>query len=153
MDATQPGTRDERILSVLTSGESSTVAIAAAAGLPERTVRAGLIHLRKEGLIVAPERGRYRLTGLGRTASEDVAAGLGTLRPAPAGGPPSTAAGGPSLDASADVGQPGGAGAGRALAALGVAALGVLAWAIFRPAPGAPPPPPPDPWAAYRRAW
>lgn len=95
MDGTQPETRDERILAILTTGESSTAAIAAAAGLPERTVRTGLLHLRKEGLIVAPERGRYRLTGLGRTVSQDVAAGPGALRPAPAGeAPPTAAAGG-----------------------------------------------------------
>lgn len=155
MDATQTVTRDELILAALAEGDASTAAIAEMTALPERTVRAGLAHLRKEGLMLAPERGRYRLTGLGRTMSEEVLADPGALRPAPADdAAPLEPTDGPVPDA-ADTRQPEAAGVSPTLAGVAGFAVGVLAtlaWTFLRQTSAASPPAPPtDPLAAYWR--
>ncbi len=59
-------TRDELLLAALARGDASTVALAGASGLSERTCRYGLAHLRKRGYVWSPERGRWRLTDDGR---------------------------------------------------------------------------------------
>lgn len=79
---TQPRTRDERILATLATGLSSTATLADATALPERTVQAGLRHLRTEGLVSSPARGTYRLTGRGRAEIDD---GSSPATPAPVG--------------------------------------------------------------------
>ena len=92
-------TRDELLLAALAEGDASTVALAGATGLSERTCRYGLAHLVKTGHVWSPERGRWRLTDAGRAIA-------GTLdEPASAAdeaGPgatniPTTERGGPSV--------------------------------------------------------
>lgn len=149
MDSTQRGTRDERILAALVAGEAATVEIAEATGVPERTVRAGLRHLRKEGLVVSPERGTYRLTGQGRRVAEDAAAaGSGPLRPAAAAESPAVGAVSASVDQAATESRPEPAGSGLAVALLGLAAIGAFVWAVVRGSEGgAPPPADPPSWS------
>ncbi len=147
MDGAQPGTRNERILAVLAAGQSSTAALAAATGIPERTVRAGLIHLRKEGLIVAPERGRYRLTDPGRPVIDDRRASR-RLRPVPADDPASMVPGRAPDQPAGDDGAPRPAWAGPVLVIAGLGTIAAAAWMIAHwPQAEPPPTPPAGPWA------
>jgi DNA-binding IclR family transcriptional regulator len=67
-------TRDELLLLTLAEGEASTVELAAATGIGERTCRYGLQHLVETGYVWSPERGRYRLTARGREIAADIPA-------------------------------------------------------------------------------
>lgn len=139
-------TRDELILTALTAGDAATVDIAAAAGLQERTVRAGLLHLRKEGLVIAPERGRYRLTGLGHRVTEEGAeAGSGRLRPASAAPAPAVATVREVPRPPVTEPEPGLAGTGLGLIALGLTAIAAIVWLVILYAQGDPEPPAADP--------
>ena len=65
-------TRDELILVELLGGVRSTVELAAATGLSERVCRNGLHHLKGEGYVWSPARGRYRLTLRGRVIATEI---------------------------------------------------------------------------------
>lgn len=59
-------TIDERVLLILADGPSSTAELATALGAPPRSVRRRLRRLIRDGYVFSPERGRYRLTRVGR---------------------------------------------------------------------------------------
>jgi hypothetical protein len=65
-------TRDELLLSALARGESSTVALANATGLRERTCRYGLTRLIGADYVWSPKRGLFRLTARGRMIAAEL---------------------------------------------------------------------------------
>ena len=73
-DQGRPLTRDERVLLGLATERATCAELAQWTGLAERDVRRGLHRLTGSGHVFSPERGRYRLTGLGRGVIADLPA-------------------------------------------------------------------------------
>ena len=67
-------TRDERVLLGLATERTTSAELAQWTGLKDRDVRRGLHRLIASGHVFSPERGRYRLTGLGRGLIADLPA-------------------------------------------------------------------------------
>jgi DNA-binding IclR family transcriptional regulator len=63
-------TPDEQILRALDAGPGSTASLADAVGWHPRAIRRRLRRLIRDGYVFSPERGRYRITAVGRAVMQ-----------------------------------------------------------------------------------